>query len=152
MKLRLHQWLPPAWPTRVGRARVLVEDEDGGHAAAAEWCLRRAGFEVAHCPGPEHLPAGRCPLVTQGSCALVAGADVVYSTLGVRRAAGRKVLAAQRAHYPATPVVVELPEPELVAAGDALDGCLRLSCPATSGRLLAAITSALLDTTPTAPR
>ncbi|MHB8342523.1 MAG: hypothetical protein ACYDB7_15335 [Mycobacteriales bacterium] len=152
MSKRFRRWLPPAWPTRVGRARVLVEDRDGGQAAAAEWCLRRAGFEVATCPGPEELPGGHCRLVTEGSCALVAGADVVYSNLGVRRSDCRQVLAAQRSRYPTKRVVVEMSEPDMVAAGKALEGCIRLTMPATSRRLVAAVTTALLDTETAASR
>ena len=71
------------WPARSGKARVLIENPDRADLWAHAELLRKAGYDVAMCGGPAD-EAGQertvCPLVAQGHCPLVDGADVVVST------------------------------------------------------------------------
>lgn len=67
----------PPWPDGDG-PRVLVE-ADGGHWFA-EQALRRAGYEVAVCPGPRGRRSP-CPLLSDRACPLVDGADLVVTAL-----------------------------------------------------------------------
>lgn len=57
------------------RTRVLLECQ----ASATPWviaeAIERHGYAVRTCEGPDQRH--RCPLVTEGACALVGGADVV---------------------------------------------------------------------------
>ncbi len=91
---------PGGWPSRGGRARVLLESPDLTDAAAQAQALSEAGYEVALCRGPEAaLPPsfafdasprwfdaipGReatvCPVTCGEACALVDGADLVVTT------------------------------------------------------------------------
>lgn len=91
------------WPERSGHARILVESpyEDVRHEHA--FVLRKAGYEVATCAGPlEGDKTVVCPLVAEGHCALVDGADVVVST--PRLAQGRAIVGRLTART--SPVVV----------------------------------------------
>ena len=65
------------WPDR---PRVLIEDPDLESGLTTAQALRRAGYTVAICRGPE--PDEYCPLVGPFDCALVAGADIVVSGVG----------------------------------------------------------------------
>jgi hypothetical protein len=92
---------PGEWPAETGRARVLIENPNRADLWAHANLLRDAGYDVAMCggpaPEPERLPWYRrlttagvpkaerrerthCPLVAEGHCPLVEGADVVVST------------------------------------------------------------------------
>jgi hypothetical protein len=118
---------------------VLVEDPDGATRSSAARVLERAGFEVAACPGPD-ADAGRyCPEVRDGSCPLVAGADVVYTNLPWQLPDSREVLRAHRRCSPRTPVVVEICEPQVSQVGDLLDGCQVVHVPSGSATMLGAV-------------
>jgi hypothetical protein len=93
------------WP---GRPRVLIEDPDLESSLASAWALRRAGYTVAICRGPE--PDEYCPLVGPDDCGLVAEADVVVAGLGP------EIEAAVRRRHPGKPVVQPSAPNELVAA------------------------------------
>jgi hypothetical protein len=93
------------WP---GRPRVLIEDPDLESSLASAWALRRAGYTVAICRGPE--PDEYCPLVGPHDCALVTGADVVIAGLGP------EIDAAVRERHPDKPVVQPAPPDQLVSA------------------------------------
>ena len=94
---------PDEWSEPSGKPRVLIENPDGADLWAHADVLREAGYEVAMCAGPtvearnvpwfrrRPLPWGSpspvelerhtlCPLLSEGNCPLVEGADVVVST------------------------------------------------------------------------
>jgi ribosomal protein S18 acetylase RimI-like enzyme len=84
--------------------RVLVE----GDARVAAECRRRLGgseFEICVCGGPSTRPDGRCPLLTEGRCALIDDADVVIHGLP-RDGFGGSVLERLRERYGTKPVAV----------------------------------------------
>lgn len=134
---------PPEWAVSTGRPRVLVEEADPALQFAVEGILGAAGYEVAGCGGPEALRAGACPLVEEGRCSLVEGADVILNSLGLGTAADRAVLAAVRKAVPDTPVVVELPQPEVAGHRAELVGCRVALCPITSAGLRHHVQAAL---------
>src|SRR5947209_7793734 len=69
---------PHEWPERRGGTRVLVENPHEDYRYEHAQVLRAAGYEVATCSGP--TDSHGCPLVENGRCSLVDGADVVVST------------------------------------------------------------------------
>ena len=92
---------PGEWPAESDKPRVLIENPNRADLWAHANLLREAGYDVAMCggptPEPERVPwykrlttAGvpkeereerlLCPLVAEGHCPLVEGADVVVST------------------------------------------------------------------------
>ncbi len=95
------------WP---GRPRILIEDPDLEAGLATAWALRRAGYTVAICRGPE--PDAYCPLVGTDDCALVVGADVIVSGVGP------EVEEAVRRRHPGKPVIQPAAPTELVQAVD----------------------------------
>jgi hypothetical protein len=95
------------------RPRALIEDADFGSALATASVLRRAGYAVAICRGPE--PDEYCPLVGAHDCELVAGADVVVCSLG------EEIEEAVQRRHPSTPVVTSVdPETAVAAVGQAI--------------------------------
>ncbi len=93
------------------RPRVLIEDPDLDSGLALAWALRRAGYAVAICRGPE--PDEYCPLVGPGECTLVVGADVVVSGVGP------EIEEAVRLRHPGTAVVPPQSPDTIVAAVEA---------------------------------
>ena len=67
----------PRWPEDVNGPRALVECEDAAIQDGLMRVLREHGYAVAACAGPQSRSSGVCPLVDEGACGLVAGADVV---------------------------------------------------------------------------
>lgn len=132
-----------AWPERTDeRTRVLVENHDFGNGFAIERALEDEGFEVSICGGPDALPKHRCPLVANGACGLVDGADVVVHSLNPDRPEHRSVLQSLRTLHPSTPLVVEVPVPSQERHAELLEGCTVLSVPATRETLLDAVRAA----------
>lgn len=133
---------PWPWPER---PRVLVENPDDAAGLASASILRRAGYAVAVCCGPaeRRRPPERCPLVGPDGCALVHGADVIVSSLGLERPEGRAVVQALRARYPETPLVVEVAPGEADRYRQALDGCDVIPSSVTPEQLLTAVRGAL---------
>lgn len=71
--------LMPAWPAPDKRKRVLIESH-GLWDDRATTALRAAGFDVRRCLlGRQTVRP--CPLLTQGSCRLAEGADIVACLL-----------------------------------------------------------------------
>jgi hypothetical protein len=134
---------PPDWPVSTGRPRVLVEAADGAVRVAVKRILDAAGYEVAGCGGPEAFRGGACPLVEEGRCSLAEGADVILNSLGLGMAESCAVLAAVRERVPDTPVVVEVPQPQLAYHRDELAGCWVALCPMTSAGLRERVHAAL---------
>jgi len=133
----------PSWPSDGRGPRVLVEDEGGASQWALEHLLSRAGYQVAVCPGPAGLPDRRCPLVETRACALAGGADVVLNDLRLGDQSNQAVLQALQGAYPATPIVVEVPRPEVERHEALLRGCQVMLMPATSERVLRSVGDAL---------
>ena len=143
MSERSRSWEPGNWSAPTGRPRVLIEDPDGAIRWASESFLVREGFDVAACGGPEVMGRHTCPLVADGHCQLSAGADVVYTSLAWHKPENREVLMALRARHPGTPVVVEIPYPEVERFRDVLEGCHLVHTPVGRAAMVAAIRTAL---------
>lgn len=141
---RSPRWeLPPReWPPRSGAARVLIEDPDGAERWALEKLLKRHGYDVVVCGGPEAVKKGQCPLATGGCCPAAAGADVVFSHLRLRDDESRAVVEGLRAKLPATAVIVEI---EQVNAASVPEGCTVVLAPATGRGAVAAVDAAVAD-------
>ncbi len=131
------------WPARAGKARVLIENPDRADLWAHADLLRKAGYDVAMCGGPTDESAeGQertvCPLVAQGHCPLVDGADVVVSTTALTDA--REIHAQLRAG--STPaLVVEGTASELGHEGNAVE----IAFPVLPAQLVDAVERARLN-------
>lgn len=99
------------WDPGATRPRVLIEHADLAESWADARILRRAGFEVRSCPGPEERLDHRCPLAEGEHCDLVDGADVIWNALALHTRE-REVVEAEIALYGNTPIVLEAPEPK----------------------------------------
>lgn len=134
---------PRSWGSRSGRARILLEDED----AASQWAFREvlteAGFDVATCDGPNRLPNHRCPLIADGDCPLVSGADVIVNALHLTDEANRAVLGAVRTAQPDTPIIVETTRLRARHFQDLVAGCRLLLEPVGQQDLLTEVDAAL---------
>ena len=80
-----------------------------------------------------------CPLLTEGHCPLVEGADVVVST--TRLTDGREIVAALSAR-PSPAVVVEGTTFDLDRDADALGELVRIELPVLPGQLVEAVEQA----------
>lgn len=69
----------PAWSDGHERARVLIECASADSPEVVADVVGRQGVEVAVCTGPGD--GVRCPLLHDGACELVDGADVVVNLL-----------------------------------------------------------------------
>ena len=144
------------WAEQRGGSRVLIENPDAAELWAHADILRRAGYDVATCAGPSpsadqapwfrrHLSKGQttpstfCPLLAEGHCSLVEGADVVVST--TRLGESREIFAALRVRS-APRLVVEGTSSELEQDSDVI-GDATIVEPVTPTLLLAAVTDAL---------
>jgi hypothetical protein len=154
---------PGEWSESTGKPRVLIENPDGADLWAHAEILREAGYDVALCHGPskpvERAPWFRrlgtvadpeqsppdeertlCPLVVEGRCPLVEGADVVVSTTELPE--GREVLAALSSKgSPA--LVVEGTRSHLDRDRDVIAAATAIEFPVTEKRLLTAVEDAL---------
>jgi len=83
----------PSWPPVRHGPRVLVE-VPGAHWRFAAG-LRDDGAHVMGCPGPDRRRTG-CPLLSDGRCPLVDGADIVIDALGDDDPAAAALLEAHR--------------------------------------------------------
>jgi len=94
--------LPPDRPV----TRVLLECAEHDDPAVIAGVLRRAGYEVTVCTGPEHH---RCDLLARGSCDRVDDAEVVVNLLSTR--AGDEIAATVATARAGRGVVVEVGVP-----------------------------------------
>jgi hypothetical protein len=139
----------PAFASERGEApRVVVESRDLAERWAIESILRRAGFEVVSCSGPEQLPSGRCPLVAGEGCPAVVEADAVFYRLDLPDAANEQVLGALNAYASRRPIVVEVPQPRARQLAELLDGCRVLSTPASGAEIVSALAAATASVLP----
>lgn len=149
---------PGEWPAQAGGPRVLIENADRADLWAQARILREAGYEVAMCSGPtagsgrapwfRRLPLVRagsapelgertvCPLVAEGHCPLVEGADVVVSTSGLTD--GREILTALGARR-GQALVVEGTVFDLERARDVAGDAVELKFPVTPRQLVDAV-------------
>ena len=111
---------PDGWGPRDGRPRVLIEGHDGSITWAQQRVLEDAGYGVRSCPGPHDLPGKRCPLVTDGRCALVEGTDAILTSLRSNDPGERCVLEALATRDGAPPVAIEVTP----ASGERLDAVI----------------------------
>ncbi|HUO48133.1 MAG TPA: hypothetical protein VMU09_04790 [Acidimicrobiales bacterium] len=135
-------WAEPAAGGPEG-PRVLIESDDGAEATALVRVLERQGYRCAWCPGPGTTDARDCPLVRDGCCPLVEGADAVVSTLSLEHAGCRQVLAAMARSSPATPVVLAATPAGASRWSHHLTGRRVLQLPLTARGLLDALDAAL---------
>jgi hypothetical protein len=130
---------PEEWPEPGGKPRVLIENPDGAELWAHADVLREAGYDVAMCGGPspktEDHDHTSCPLVTEGRCPLVDGADVVVST--TRLTDGREILRALSART--TPLVVEGTTADLERDRDVTGDALEIALPVMPSQLVEAV-------------
>lgn len=89
-------------PWRWEHPRVLIEHPDERIALALADRLRREGYSVGMCQGPDS--ASPCPLVGAGECISAHDADVIVSCLD-----DEDVLQALRDRCPGVPLVVATP-------------------------------------------
>jgi hypothetical protein len=133
---------PERWPEPSGKPRVLIENPDGAELWAHADILRDAGYEVAMCAGPtagskeEHQERTLCPLLAEGHCPLVDGADVVISTTYL--ADGREILATLSARD-APALVVEGTAADLARDGDVIGDAARLEFPILPDQIVEAV-------------
>jgi hypothetical protein len=155
---------PGEWQESTGRPRVLIENPDGADLWAHAEILREAGYDVALCHGPSK-PTEResrrrrlrydnpgepqhdekrtlCPLVVEGRCSLVEGADLVVSTTALTDS--REILGALSSGGSAA-LVVEGPAGTLERDGGG--AAASIPFPVTEGRLLTAVETALASRT-----
>lgn len=104
------------------RPRVLVEHADGAMRWAAERVLRRHGYDVAVCGGPDDN-GGPCPLVVRGDCELVEGADVIVNCFDLDERRNRDVVSSLHDVTSETAVVLSVPRYQAAAHPELADGC-----------------------------
>ena len=154
---------PDEWPTRTGRARVLIEHPDPATLWAEAEAMRDAGYDVAVCTGPtktfehkrsfgvrlrtfadEEAPPDEarqtCPLLVNGRCSLVDQADVVVSTTDLGES--QSVLAAL-SNRSAPRLVVESSKAVLDRGGHEIGDATVVEVPVTEKTLLEAVSEAL---------
>ncbi len=140
---RRHLKLEPSdWRNGNGRPRVLIEHHDSSIGVAVGNLLAAEGYEVSNCRGPEDR-SGKCPLVGVGVCERAEDADVIFYGLEVSELDDREVLKGLRAHFPDTPVIIEMPVSRIPLYEDQLEGCVIVPQPLTRDTLLKAVDRAL---------
>jgi hypothetical protein len=148
---------PEEWPEPSGKPRVLIENPDRGDLWAHADLLRKEGYDVAMCGGPtaatERTPWFRrlfradpepmerqertlCPLVAEGHCPLVAGADVVVSTTQLTDS--REILATLSAKS-SPALVVEGTSSELERDSDVIGDSVTIKLPVLPQQLVDAV-------------
>jgi hypothetical protein len=103
--------------------RIVIENVSAMDRVHLAEIFGEAGYDVSTCGGPSTLRGGRCPLVTDGGCPMIEGADLVFFDLDLDREDSREVLHSLRSLHPELPVVVEAPEAALRAHHELLVGC-----------------------------
>jgi hypothetical protein len=98
--------------------RLLIESREPGLDISNFDAFRSAGFAVTVCEGPGSH-AAECAVVRDGSCPLLAEADVALFDLDSDPDIRSEVLAAMRAARPDLPIVVRSKAPP----GAAAHGC-----------------------------
>jgi hypothetical protein len=126
----------PTWP-RFGDGeapRVLIEHPDPAAQRFLADAFRRRGFDTLTCGGPTAQGAASvsCPLLTEGACPAVDGADVVVSSLQVNQGYEGRVVRAIVEDPTAPPLLLEATTWQLsqVELSDAVaDRCFPFASP-----------------------
>ncbi len=126
---------------------VLFESPDGAEAHAAWKLLRRNGYRMTWCPGPQGGFSPECALTATGHCPLVDEADAVVSALDLRDARCGNVARALDAQAAQTPVVVVAPKRSAAHWAEETPDCEVIAGPLSSKVLIRALSVA--RTTPT---
>jgi len=128
----------PRWPHGTSGPRALVECEHPAIQDGLTRVLREHGYTVAVCGGPQARTARTCPLVVDGACGLVDGADVVVHALDAAEPANWTIVSSIRAHVPETPVVVEVGRTDVARSADVV-GCEQVRYPIGRQALIDAV-------------
>jgi hypothetical protein len=113
----------PQFTSGGDRPRAVVEDADPTGRRATERELRREGWEVLGCCGPETLARRRCPVEEGRGCPAVRDADLVVTTLRDERGRLPGVLRGLRETHAEVPVIVRAPAHVAHARRRDLEGC-----------------------------
>ena len=148
---------PEEWPAQTGKPRVLIENPDRADLWAHADVLREAGYDVAMCGGPTPAPAPVtwfqrlfradpepvepqertfCPLVAQGHCPLVEGADVVVSTTTLTDS---REIHAKLSARSSPALVVEGTSADLKRDGDTIGDAVEIQLPVLPAQLVDAV-------------
>ena len=125
---------------------VLFESPDGAEAHAAWKLLRRNGYRMTWCPGPQGGFSPECALSATGHCPLVDEADAVVSALDLRDPLCEKVVRALDAQAPDTPVVVVAPKRSAAHWAEEVPDCEVVAGPLSSKVLIRALSVARAPT------
>ncbi|HIL47356.1 MAG TPA: response regulator [Acidimicrobiia bacterium] len=121
--------------------RVLVEEDDVATRHAMVATLRAAGFDTVGCGGPDHQGERPCPLEVGEDCPAAVEADVIFFSFRLAEQRNRLILKKIRRVNQRTPIVVEIPEPQINRYQDVLNGTTLVHSPLTRQSL----TKAVLD-------
>ena len=134
------------------RPRVLIELADQDRALELAASIKRAGYGVGVCRGPDAKsdPVSRCPLHQFEPCVVVEGADLVFTALDLEDEECRAVLQGLRTRYPSKPLVIAANVSDTLELGDLFAGCTVLPMDAPPEQVVEAVVAALpADATPT---
>ena len=139
-----------SWPDEAhdddGGPLVLFESPDGAEAHAAWTLLRRNGYRMTWCPGPQGGFSPECALSATGHCPLVDEADAVVSALDLRDPLCAKVARALDAQADETPVVVVAPKRSAAHWAEEVPDCEVIAGPLSSKVLIRALSVARAPT------
>jgi len=124
---------------------VLFESPDGAEAHAAWKVLRRNGYRMTWCPGPQGGFSPECALSATGHCPLVDEADAVVSALDLRDPVCEKVVRALDAQSQETPVVLVAPKRSAAHWAGEASNCEVVAGPLSSKVLIRALSVARAD-------
>jgi len=135
------------WPDQAlgadDRPMVLFECADGAEAHAAWQLLRRNGYRMTWCPGPQGgFFSPQCALSAAGHCPLVEEADAVVSALDLRDPGCEEVVRALHAQARETPVVVVAPKRSAARWAEEVPDCEVVAGPLSSKVLIRALSVA----------
>lgn len=124
---------------------MLIEHADADRGLELGTAIRRAGFTVGVCRGPDAAadPGTRCPLHRLQPCVAVEGADVVVTALDLEGKDGREVLRGLRTRYPSTSLVVMATVGETLELGEVLAGCTVVGVDADPEEVAVAVVDAV---------
>jgi hypothetical protein len=134
------------WPDELhdegGAPLVLFESPDGAEAHAAWKLLRRNGYRMTWCPGPQGGFSPECALSATGHCPLVDEADAVVSALDLRDPLCEEVVRALDAQAPETPVVVVSEKRSMAHWAEEAPDCEVIAGPLSSKVMIRALSVA----------
>jgi hypothetical protein len=127
------------WPTD---PRVLVEESDGAVRSSIVRLLEREGFQVVGCGGPDDNAGSRCPLMKPASCPAAAEADVIFFSFPLSNPTNREILRLLKCRHSNTPIVVEVPKPQVAVHSELLAGTHVVYSPITRRSITHAVRKA----------